>query len=200
MTENLYIIPHAHAISKADRNAMHGHRSLVIWFTGLSGSGKSTLASELERKLHAEGVSTYILDGDNVRAGLNSDLDFSEKGRTENIRRIGEVAKLFVDAGNVVLTAFVSPFKADREVVRELVGVNDFIEVFVDCPLEICEARDVKGLYKKARLGEISNFTGINSPFEAPERPDIRIATDKVSIDEGVAKLYAYVAPKVFAS
>jgi len=198
MTENLYIIPHAHAISKADRNAMHGHRSLVIWFTGLSGSGKSTLASELERKLHAEGVSTYILDGDNVRAGLNSDLDFSEQGRIENIRRIGEVAKLFADAGNVVLTAFVSPFKSDRKVVRELVGFDEFIEVYVDCPIEICEARDVKGLYKKARAGEISNFTGVTSPFEAPDRADIRIATDQVSVDEGVAMLYAYVAPKVF--
>lgn len=198
MTEKLYIIPHNHAVSKADRNALHGHISLVVWFTGLSGSGKSTLASELERKLHEKGVSTYLLDGDNTRAGLNSDLDFTEKGRQENIRRIGEVAKLFVDAGTVVLTAFVSPFKADRDAVRELVGVDDFIEVFVDCPLEVCEARDVKGLYQKARAGQISNFTGITSPFEAPENADIRIDTEKTSIDEGVAQLIELLTSKLF--
>lgn len=197
MTEKLHIIPHSHAISRQDRNALHGHKALVMWFTGLSGSGKSTLASELERRLHEEGISTYILDGDNIRKGLNNDLDFTEAGRVENIRRIGEVARLFTDAGIVVLTAFVSPFKSDRDAVRQLVGDENFLEIFVDCPLEVCEARDVKGLYKKARAGEISNFTGISSPFEAPEKADIRIPTNELSIDEGVELLCTVIRPKL---
>ncbi len=198
MTEELHIIPHNHAITRRDRIALHGHNPIVFWFTGLSGSGKSTLASELEKKLIEKGVSTYILDGDNIRKGLNSDLDFTDVGRIENIRRIGEVAKLFIDAGVVVLTAFVSPFKSDRDAVRQLVGPNNFVEIFVDCPLEVCEARDVKGLYKKARAGEISNFTGISSPFEVPDNAAIRIPTNQISIEAGVAQLYDIAATKIF--
>jgi adenylylsulfate kinase len=197
MKEKLHIIPHKHDVTTKDRNRLMGHHSLVIWFTGLSGSGKSTLASELEAQLHSQGVHTYILDGDNIRTGLNNDLDFTDSGRVENIRRIGEVSKLFVDAGVVVLTAFVSPFKQDRQTIRDLVGSDQFLEVFVDCPLEVCEARDVKGLYKKARAGEISNFTGISSPFEEPENPDIRIQTDKLTIKQGVEQLLAKVAPRI---
>ena len=186
MSEQLHIIPHDHAISAEDRNVLNGHKSMVVWFTGLSGSGKSTIASALEKELYKQGIHTYILDGDNVRAGLNGDLDFTEAGRVENIRRIGEVANLFVQAGTVVLSAFVSPFKEDREKVKNCVGEGNFIEVFVDCPLEICEQRDVKGLYKKARAGEISNFTGISSPFESPEYPDVHVHSDKLSIEESV--------------
>ncbi len=197
MKEKLHIIPHKHDVTANDRTRLNGHESKVIWFTGLSGSGKSTLASALEGQLHANGIHTYILDGDNVRTGLNKDLDFTEEGRVENIRRIGEVAKLFVDAGVVVLTAFVSPFKQDRDTVRQLVGPSKFIEVFVDCPLEVCEQRDVKGLYKKARAGEISNFTGISSPFEAPENADIRIRTDKMTIEQGVEELLSFIAPRI---
>lgn len=197
MSEKLHIIPHNHDITQADRKALHGHVPKVIWFTGLSGSGKSTLASKLERVLFEKGMSTYILDGDNIRTGLNKDLDFSEAGRVENIRRIGEVSKLFVDAGVVVLTAFVSPFKQDRQTVRTLVGQQNFIEVFVDCPLEVCEARDVKGLYKKARAGEISNFTGISSPFEEPTNADIRIPTNEWSLDKSIEELTKYIINKI---
>lgn len=197
MTEKLHIIPHDHDINQTDRNALHGHQSKVIWFTGLSGSGKSTLASSLERELFERGLSTYILDGDNIRTGLNKDLDFTDSGRVENIRRIGEVSKLFVDAGIIVLTAFVSPFKSDRQTVRDLVGAENFIEVFVDCPLEVCEARDVKGLYKKARAGEISNFTGISSPFEIPTNFDIRIPTNEWTLDKSIQHLIDYVIENI---
>ena len=197
MTEKLHIIPHNHVINKEDRNRLHGHASFVVWFTGLSGSGKSTLAGALERVLIKENVSTYILDGDNVRAGINKDLDFSDSGRIENIRRIGEISKLFVDAGVVVLTAFVSPFKSDRQAVKDLVGEENFVEVFVDCPIEVCEARDVKGLYKKARAGEISNFTGISSPFEKPENYSVRVQTHEMSIEEGVQKVLDNIREKL---
>lgn len=189
MEEKLHIIPHNHAIDRADRERLNKHQSQVIWFTGLSGSGKSTLANTLEQELYKRGVHTYILDGDNVRTGLNSDLDFSEAGRVENIRRIGEVAKLFADAGIVVLTAFISPFRADRQQARSIIGSDRFTEVFIDTPLEVCEARDVKGLYKKARAGEISNFTGISSPFEAPESPDVHIQTDGQTLDQSTEQL-----------
>ncbi|MCH8546753.1 MAG: adenylyl-sulfate kinase [Cryomorphaceae bacterium] len=182
MASDPNIIPHDHQITRDMRNKRHGHTSKVIWFTGLSGSGKSTLASALEVVLHEKGVHTYILDGDNIRSGLNKDLDFSEQGRRENIRRIGEVANLFIDAGVVVLSAFISPFEEDRRKVREIVGENNFIEIFVDCPLDICEQRDVKGLYKKARAGLIKNFTGIDSPFEQPKHPDIHVNTHTHSI------------------
>ena len=191
MSEKLHIIPHQHEISAEDRAQLNGHPGKVIWFVGLSGSGKSTLASELERRLFEEGKHTYILDGDNIRSGLNSDLDFSDAARKENIRRISEVAKLMVDAGVIVLTAFITPFEEERAKVKALIGADNYIEVFVNCPLEECEKRDVKGLYAKARRGEISNFTGISSPFEEPQNPDIKVPTHELSVAEGVDNLMA---------
>ena len=182
--EKLHIIPHDHAIDRSDRERLLAQKAQLIWFVGLSGSGKSTLASRVEQELHQMGRLTYILDGDNVRSGLNKDLDFSEASRVENIRRIGEVSKLMVDAGLVVITAFISPFRSDRETIRELVGADRFVEVHVDCPIEECEKRDVKGLYAKARQGLISNFTGISSPVEAPEQPEVRVQTHLNDIDE----------------
>jgi adenylylsulfate kinase len=182
--EKLHIIPHDHAIDRSDRERLLAQKAQLIWFVGLSGSGKSTLASRVEQELHQMGHLTYILDGDNVRTGLNKDLDFSEASRMENIRRIGEVSKLMVDAGLVVITAFISPFRSDRSTIRELVGADNFVEVHVDCPIEECEKRDVKGLYAKARQGLISNFTGISSPFEAPEQPEVRVQTHLNDIDE----------------
>ena len=176
-------------IGKSARRTLNGHSSRVLWFTGLSGSGKSTIANALEKKLHAQGIRTYILDGDNVRHGLNSDLGFTDADRVENIRRIGEVAKLMVDAGIVVLTAFISPFRAEREMVRGLFEDGEFVEIFVDTPLDIAETRDPKGLYKKARLGEIPNFTGIGSPYETPETPDIHIHTETDSVEHIVKRL-----------
>lgn len=169
------IVWHPHAITRADREIQHGHQGVVLWFTGLSGSGKSTLAGALEQALFSLGVSTYLLDGDNVRHGLCRDLSFSDEDRRENIRRVGEVAKLMVDAGLVVLTAFISPHKVEREMVRTQLAEGQFIEIFVDTPLETCEARDPKGLYKKARAGELKNFTGIDSIYQAPEKPEIHI-------------------------
>lgn len=169
------VVWHAHPVTVAARENLHGHRGVVVWFTGLSGSGKSTLAGALEEALHQHGVSTYLLDGDNVRHGLCSDLGFSDADRQENIRRVGEVAALMADAGLVVLTAFISPHRAERAMVRERLGEGRFIEVFVDTPLAICEARDPKGLYKKARAGELRNFTGIDAVYEAPERPEIHL-------------------------
>ena len=191
MTQN-NIIPHSHQISKNDRKVLNGHPSKVIWFTGLSGSGKSTLASMLEAELHNLGWHTYLLDGDNVRTGLNKGLGFSLDDRTENIRRIGEVSKLFVDAGLVVLCAFVSPLKEDRDRVRSLFPNGEFVEVFVDCPLEVCEQRDVKGLYEKARKGEIKDFTGISSPFESPEHPELTIYSATEKLADSVNKLISY--------
>lgn len=169
------VVWHPHAVTRADRELKHGHKGVVLWFTGLSGSGKSTVAGALEQALHALGVSTYLLDGDNVRHGLCRDLGFSDDDRRENIRRVGEVAKLMVDAGLVVLTAFISPHRAERDMVRELLDKDQFIEIFVDTPLAICEARDPKGLYKKARAGELKNFTGIDSVYQAPEAPDVHL-------------------------
>ncbi|WP_202620833.1 adenylyl-sulfate kinase [Pectobacterium parmentieri] len=166
------VVWHAHDVTRESRERLHGHQGGVIWFTGLSGSGKSTLAGALEQALHQRGVSTYLLDGDNVRHGLCRDLGFTDDDRRENIRRVGEVAKLMVDAGLVVLTAFISPHRAERKMVQDLLGEGQFIEVFVDTPLATCEARDPKGLYKKARAGELRNFTGIDSVYEAPETPD----------------------------
>ncbi len=180
------IVWHAGQVTRQDRERIAGHRGCTLWLTGLSGSGKSTIAVALEKALWDRGVRAYILDGDNVRHGLNADLGFSPQDRTENIRRIGEVAKLFTDAGVVNLTAFISPYRADRDRVRGLMGEGDFIEVFVDCPLEECERRDVKGLYKKARAGEIPEFTGISAPYEAPEAPEIVIKTAELSEEEGV--------------
>lgn len=197
MSEKLHIIPQSYVVNRDLRMHKKQHNAFVIWFTGLSGSGKSTLANGVEKMLFENGIHTYLLDGDNVRTGLNADLDFSEAGRVENIRRIGEVAKLFVDAGIVVLTAFVSPFKADRALAKKVVGTDNFIEIFVDCPLEICEQRDVKGLYKKARTGEISNFTGISSPFEIPENPDLRIDTHLLELEEAVLLICNKISKKL---
>lgn len=183
------IIPHQFFIDRKKREELKGHSSFLIWFTGLSGSGKSTIASRLEEELFNRGYHTYILDGDNLRSGLNSDLDFTDYGRKENIRRVGEVANLFIDAGIVVLASFISPFRSEREFVKNTVGESKFFEVFVDCSIAECELRDVKGLYKKARAGEISNFTGISSPYEIPENPDLLLDTSKNTIDESVQKL-----------
>lgn len=182
MTSNLTW--HKTIVSKEDRVRLNGHRSAVLWLTGLSGSGKSTLANAIDLKLHESLVRSYVLDGDNIRHGLNKGLGFSEEDRKENIRRIGEVAKLFVDSGQIVLTAFISPFQEDRNRVRELFHEDEFIEVYVKCALDVCETRDPKGLYKKARKGEIPDFTGISSPYEAPTEPELTIETDRLSIDE----------------
>lgn len=170
LAQNVY--HQALGITREHRERLNGHKGTVVWFTGLSGSGKSTLANALEEALHAQGKRTYILDGDNIRQGLNKDLGFSDADRVENIRRAAEVAKLMMDAGIIVMTAFISPFRADREMARELIGQDHFIEVFVDTPLEVCEQRDPKGLYKKARSGLIPNMTGIDSPYETPLRPE----------------------------
>lgn len=197
MSKSTHIVPQDYRITKADRSEMMGHKSCIVWFTGLSGSGKSTLANAVEQFLFNNKIHTYVLDGDNIRHGLNSNVDFTPEGRSENIRRIGEVAKLFADAGIVVLTAFISPFRADRDRVRSLAGTDEFIEIFVDCPLEVCEQRDVKGLYKKARAGEIADFTGISSPFEVPENPELTIATADLSLEESVAKVTDFIIKKI---
>lgn len=183
------IVRQDYKVDKLHRHKLNGHSSLIVWFTGLSGSGKSTIAGKVEERLYDSGIRSYLLDGDNIRHGLNNNVDFSDEGRKENIRRIGEVAKLFIDAGLVVLTAFISPFREDRNRVRNLVDGSEFVEVYVNCPIEVCEQRDVKGLYKKARAGEIKDFTGISSPFEAPAKPEIEIRTDQLSIDECVTTI-----------
>jgi adenylylsulfate kinase len=192
-----HIYPFKTKVSKQQREQLMEQNATLIWFTGLSGSGKSTLAVQLEAQLHNLGYKTYLLDGDNIRAGLNKDLSFTDEARIENIRRIGEVSKLLLDAGIVVLSAFISPFVADREQVKKIVGPEHYIEVFVDAPLEVCEQRDVKGLYKKARAGEVKNFTGIDSPYEAPTHADVVIPTEKLSIDESIGKLMEFVIPRV---
>lgn len=177
------------SISRKERERLNGHEGKVIWFTGLSGSGKSTIANALEKELHAQGKRTYILDGDNIRQGLNKDLGFTDQDRVENIRRIAEVAKLMMDAGLIVITAFISPFRAERQMARELIGSENFYEVFVDTPLKICEERDPKGLYKRARNGQIPNMTGINSPYERPERPDFMLSDENLNPNMAVDKL-----------
>ena len=176
-------------ISVSDRRKLNGHSSFVIWMTGLSGAGKSTLANEIEKILHKKGAHTYILDGDNLRGGLNRDLGFSDLDRSENIRRVGEVAKLMVDSGTIVISAFISPFETERQTTRNLFKTGEFIEVFIDTPLEICEKRDVKGLYKKARAGEITDFTGIDSPYERPSAPEITVSTDKLQPEQTALEL-----------
>lgn len=195
MSSNLY--PIQTKVSAAARERLLKQKAQLIWFTGLSGSGKSTLAVRLEAHLHASGFKTYLLDGDNIRSGLNRDLSFTDEGRVENIRRIGEVSRLFLDAGIVVLSAFISPFQADRDQVRKIVGPQHYFEVFVNAPIEVCEQRDVKGLYKKARAGEVSNFTGINSPYEVPRHPDITINTHEQSIEQSIEALAALVEPRI---
>lgn len=196
MTEKPHIIPHQHAISKEDREYQNGHKGHIFWFTGLSGSGKSTLASAVERELHQKGIHTFILDGDNVREGLNSDLDFSPASRKENIRRIAHVSGLMKDAGLVVLCAFVSPYQKDRDFVRACV-LDEFSEIFISAPLEVCEQRDVKGMYAKARTGEIRNFTGVSAPFEEPTNPELDVPTHKMSIEEATIMVLDYIAEKI---
>jgi bifunctional enzyme CysN/CysC len=181
----------AHDIDKAARSSLMGHKPVVLWFTGLSGAGKSTIANRVEKKLHAAGCHSYLLDGDNVRHGLNKDLGFTEADRVENVRRVGEVAHLMVDAGLIVLTAFISPFRSERALARSLVAEGEFIEVHVDTPLAVAEQRDVKGLYKKARRGELANFTGIDSPYEEPENPELRVDTTTMSADEAADRVIA---------
>jgi len=196
MTKPTNITWHETSISKENRREKNGHGSCVLWFTGLSGSGKSTIANAVSHELFRQGISEYVLDGDNIRHGLNKDLGFSDFDRTENIRRIGEVAKLFVDSGKVVTTAFISPFRSDRDQVRALFEDGEFIEVFVQCPIEECERRDPKQLYAKARRGEIKDFTGIDSPYEAPELPEITLHSDQVTVEEAVGQVFAYLKEK----
>ena len=187
--ESSNVIYHQASVTRKRRNKLNNHRSIVLWFTGLSGSGKSTLAHGLEEKLFQKGFRTFVLDGDNVRHGLNSNLDFSEKGRTENIRRISEVSKLMIESGLIVMTAFISPFNKDRDEARKLISSDDFIEIYCKARLETCEARDVKGLYKRARTGEIKNYTGIDSPYEKPENPELVIDTDQQSLEESMSNI-----------
>lgn len=183
---------HNATVTRSRRESQNGHRAVNLWFTGLSGSGKSTIAHALEEVLHQRGCRTIVLDGDNVRHGLCSDLGFGESDRRENIRRIAEVAKLFLDAGVIVLTAFISPYRADRQRVRELMGEGDFVEVHVSCGIDECERRDVKGLYKRARAGEIPNFTGISSPYEVPEAPELVLESDRHRLNECVTSVLTY--------
>jgi adenylylsulfate kinase len=196
MSKATNITWHSTTVTKHDRHTQNGHGSCVLWFTGLSGSGKSTIANAVSSELYRQGINEYVLDGDNIRHGLNRDLGFSDYDRTENIRRIGEVAKLFVDSGAVVTTAFISPFRSDRDQVRALFEEGEFIEVFIDCPIEQCELRDPKQLYAKARRGEIKDFTGIDSPYEAPERPEITIRSDLFSVEESVEQIFQYLQKK----
>lgn len=187
---------HHATIDRSKRESLNQHKSAILWFTGLSGSGKSTLAHALEEKLYTMGCRTYVLDGDNVRHGLCGDLGFSDKDRQENIRRVGHVAKLFQDAGIIVLTAFISPYKRDRQIARNMVATGDFHEIFCNSSVEVCESRDVKGLYKKARAGLVPEFTGISSPYEVPENPDIEIATDELSLEQSVDALVNYLTSR----
>ena len=194
---SLNTVKHTYKTTKSQREAQHGHRSYLIWFTGLSGSGKSTLANLVEIALHQKGISTYILDGDNVRQGINKDLTFSHEDRTENIRRIAEISNLMLDAGVVTLAAFVSPYIKDREGVKHIVGAENFIEIYVNTSIEECERRDVKGLYKKARKGQIKNMTGVSSPYEPPIKPDIEVVTDGQSVEENVDQILKLLSKKI---
>lgn len=191
------IFEHNFNIKQGDRSVLKNHRPTLIWFTGLSGSGKSTIANAVEQALFNKGIHTYLLDGDNVRKGINSNLSFSPEDRTENIRRIGEIANLMIDAGLVVLATFVSPYREDRENVKKIVGSANFVEVFVNTPIAECERRDVKGLYEKARKGEIKNFTGINAPYEVPLTPDIEVDTTKLSVEVIVEVIIKQILGKI---
>lgn len=194
---SLNTVKHDYKITKDQREKLHGHKGYLLWFTGLSGSGKSTLANRVEIELSERRVSTFTLDGDNIRQGLNKDLSFSPKDRTENIRRIAEVANLLVESGVVTLAAFVSPYLKDREDIRAIVGSENFIEIFVNTSLEECERRDVKGLYEKARRGEIQNMTGISAPYEAPINPDLEVITDERPIEESVKTILEFINKKL---
>lgn len=194
---SLNIVKHSYKTTKSQREALHGHKSYLIWFTGLSGSGKSTLANLVEVELHKKGLSTYTLDGDNIRQGINKNLSFTPEDRTENIRRIGEIANLMIDAGVITLAAFISPYIKDREGVMQIVGPDNFIEIYVNTSTEECERRDVKGLYKKARKGEIKNMTGISAPYEAPINPDIEVITDGQSAQESVDHILKFLNQKI---
>ncbi|MCY2687810.1 adenylyl-sulfate kinase [Salinimicrobium sp. TH3] len=189
------IIPQDYNVTQNHRSDLKGHQPLVVWFTGLSGSGKSTIANVVEKKLFEQGIHTYSLDGDNIRGGLNQNLGFSEEDRTENLRRIAEVAKLFMDAGEVILSAFITPMESDREIIKTIVGEDNFVEVFVNTSVEECERRDVKGLYKKARAGEIENFTGISAPFEKPNNPAVEIRTEEETIERSAQRVLAHILP-----
>ena len=186
------VVWHLASVSRTERIELNGHKPAVLWFTGLSGSGKSTVANAVDKMLHDLNCKTYVLDGDNVRHGLNGDLSFTNTDRVENIRRVGEVSKLFVDAGLIVSTAFISPFLADREMVRSLLAKDEFIEVFIDTPLAVCEQRDPKGLYKKARAGEIKNFTGIDSAYDAPTKAEIHVKTAEQDIEQCALQVITY--------
>ena len=190
-TKSSNVVWHHATVTRARRESLTRHGSVILWFTGLSGAGKSTLAHALEESLHQAGCLTFVFDGDNVRHGLCSNLGFSDVDRAENIRRVGEMTKLFLEAGVISLTAFISPFRADRERVRSLVPHGDFLEIYCRCPLEVCEQRDVKGLYKRARAGEIKDFTGISSPYEEPENPELVVDTGHLSLEESVEKVLA---------
>ncbi len=194
MSEN--IIPHAFSVDTEMRERLKGHKGAVLWFTGLSGSGKSTLAHALDERLNRRGAHTYVLDGDNIRSGLNSDLGFSAAEREENIRRIGEVARLFADAGILTITAFISPYRRDRDRARALLPAGRFIEIYVKCPLEVAESRDPKGLYKKARAGEIEQFTGVSDPYEEPRAPEITVDTSETGMEEALSSIEEYLAAK----
>lgn len=198
-TKSANTVWHHATVTRQRREDQSGHKSAIIWFTGLSGSGKSTLAHAVEENLHQVDCRTFVFDGDNVRHGLCSDLGFSEADRIENIRRIGEMSKLFVEAGVIALTAFISPFKADRERIRGLVQEGDFIEIYCKCPLEVCEQRDVKGLYRRARAGEIRNFTGISSPYEAPDNPELVVDTGTTSLEDCAKEVLRLLAAKGIA-
>jgi adenylylsulfate kinase len=194
---SLHTFKHDYKTTKNQREQLHGHKSYLLWFTGLSGSGKSTLANLVEVALHNKGLSTYILDGDNIRKGINKDLNFAPKDRTENIRRIAEISNLMLDAGVLTLAAFVSPYIKDREEVKQIVGADDFIEIYVNTSIEECERRDVKGLYKKARAGEIKNMTGISAPYEVPTNPDFEIITDGQTIQDSVKEVLTFLNNKL---
>jgi adenylylsulfate kinase len=198
--KSTHITWHEGQVSRSDRQAMLGQRGCTIWLTGLSGSGKSTIAVAAEKALNQLGRLTYILDGDNIRHGLNSNLGFSPEDRTENIRRIGEVSKLFTDAGVIVFSSFISPYRADRDAIREIMGEGDFVEVWVDASVETCEGRDVKGLYKKARAGEIPEFTGISAPYEEPKNPELVMDTNGQTVDESVTQLVSFLKKSGYLS
>lgn len=196
LNNNAHIVWHRATVTRQRREQKNAHRSVVLWFTGLSGSGKSTLAHAVEEQLHQIGLNTFVLDGDNIRHGLCNDLGFGDADRKENIRRISETAKLLLEAGVITLTAFISPFKMERAIARNLMPQGDFIEIHCFCPLPVCEQRDVKGLYKKARQGEINNFTGISSPYEEPKNPELRIDTSLLTLEQSVEQVISLLRAK----